>query len=532
MLEKIGLWLWYKMGGTGLEVLYTFLVFVVVIFLAMKLIEYWKYTLPPGPWGIPICGYLPFIKGDLYMEFGKLAKKYGSTFSVRFGSDLIVVLSDYKTIRQAFQLDEFSGRPHNDFMNILDGYGVINTEGALWKDQRKFIHTMFGTLSKKDGIKFLDNMITNEVQLLLSELEKRHGDPIDLSIYLSVSISNVICEFTMNERFRYDDERFKRFMNLINEGFTLFGRLTYANYIPILRYLPGIHSVRNKIAQNRTVMANFFQEIIDKHKRTNSYEVEDSISDVVDAYLYQIKEAEKKNEDHQLFQGKDKNRQIQQVMGDLFSAGMETVKNTLQWAVVFMLHYPEAAKAVQDELDQVVGRARIPLWEDMSKLPITNATIQEILRKSNLVPLGTTHATTRDVTLNGYNLPAGTHVIPLLSAVHMDPIWNDPEDFRPSRFLNEGTVTKPKYFMPFGYGKRRCLGEKLAHMEIFLFFSSLMHRFNLNLPEGESLPDLQGNVGITISPAPFKVCLLKRELIGCDINENIFNHGSLRKFGS
>lgn len=86
---------------------------------------------------------------------------------------------------------------------------------------------------------------------------------------------------------------------------------------------------------------------------------------------------------------------MQQILGDLFSAGMETVKTTLEWAVLLMLHHPEAAKEVQEELDQVVGRSRLPTLEDLPFLPITEATIQEILRRSSIVPLGTTHATTR-----------------------------------------------------------------------------------------------------------------------------------------
>ena len=86
---------------------------------------------------------------------------------------------------------------------------------------------------------------------------------------------------------------------------------------------------------------------------------------------------------------------MQQILGDLFSAGMETVKTTLDWCLIFMLHNPEAAKAVQDELDQVVGRSRMPTLEDAPYLPITEATILEILRRSSIVPLGTTHATTQ-----------------------------------------------------------------------------------------------------------------------------------------
>jgi hypothetical protein len=61
----------------------------------------------------------------------------------------------------------------------------------------------------------------------------------------------------------------------------------------------------------------------------------------------------------------------------------------------------------------------------------------------------------RDVHLNGFTIPKNTQIVPLLHAVHMDPnLWDEPEKFKPSRFLNaEGKVTKPEYFLPFGVGK-------------------------------------------------------------------------------
>jgi len=86
---------------------------------------------------------------------------------------------------------------------------------------------------------------------------------------------------------------------------------------------------------------------------------------------------------------------MQQVIGDLFSAGMETTKTTLQWAVVFMLHNPEIMKNVQEELDQVVGRKRLPNLDDMAYLPYTECVLLEVLRRSSVVPLGTTHAATK-----------------------------------------------------------------------------------------------------------------------------------------
>lgn len=85
----------------------------------------------------------------------------------------------------------------------------------------------------------------------------------------------------------------------------------------------------------------------------------------------------------------------------------------------------------------------------------------------------------------------------------MDPeLWDEPERFNPSRFLNsEGSVTKPEYFMPFGVGRRMCLGDVLARMELFLFFSSLLHVYNLELPPGETLPSMQGQTtGVNTTP--------------------------------
>lgn len=98
----------------------------------------------------------------------------------------------------------------------------------------------------------------------------------------------------------------------------------------------------------------------------------------------------------------------------------------------------------------------------------------------------------------------------------MDPtLWNEPEKFNPNRFINaEGKVSKPEYFLPFGVGRRMCLGEIMARMELFLFFSCLLHTFDISVPEGLTLPSLQGITGITISPNPYKVCLRPRKLIG------------------
>lgn len=74
---------------------------------------------------------------------------------------------------------------------------------------------------------------------------------------------------------------------------------------------------------------------------------------------------------------------------------MDTVRNMLLWIFVFMLRNPEAMKKVQEELDQVIGRGRLPSMEDLQYLPVTETTILESLRRSSIVPLATTHTPTK-----------------------------------------------------------------------------------------------------------------------------------------
>lgn len=113
----------------------------------------------------------------------------------------------------------------------------------------------------------------------------------------------------------------------------------------------------------------------------------------------------------------------------------------------------------------------------------------------------------------------------------MNPdLWDEPSEFRPSRFINaEGRVLKPEFFIPFGVGRRMCLGKTLANMEVFLFFSNLLHRFDLSLPEGCELPRLEGNAGVTYYPDKFLVCLKERAT--SDIMTTIEENAHFRSFG-
>ncbi|XP_019392695.1 PREDICTED: cytochrome P450 2K4-like isoform X3 [Crocodylus porosus] len=207
------------------------------------------------------------------------------------------------------------------------------------------------------------------------------------------------------------------------------------------------------------------------------------------------------------------NDNFKSLISNLFSAGMDTTSTTLCWGILLMTKYPKIQQKVQEEIEKVLG-SNPPRMEYRSKMPYTDAVIHEIQRFANILPMNLPHATTMDVTLKGYFIPKGTYIIPLLASVLQDKSeWEKPDAFYPEHFLDaEGKFVKKEAFMPFSAGRRRCVGETLAKMELFLFFTSLLQRFSLHSAPGVSSSDLDltPEVGLTSGPLPHKICMAAR----------------------
>ena len=242
------------------------------------------------------------------------------------------------------------------------------------------------------GSEHLESRVSQEVVYLLNSIREEKTNPFNPAPILNCAISNVICSIIMSTRFHHNDEKFKRFMHLFDEGFRLFNLTGAMIFIPVLKHLPGTSNALTELKKNRDEMLEFVRFIVHEHKKTLD---PDAPRDLVDSYLLEIQSAAEAGNTDTVFDSVDPERQLEQIILDIFSAGVETLKTTLQWALLFMLHHPEIRRRVQAELSAVVEPDRLPSTADMPHLPYTRATIYEVMRRSTVVPMGTTHSTDR-----------------------------------------------------------------------------------------------------------------------------------------
>nr|XP_056712807.1 cytochrome P450 2K1-like [Euleptes europaea] len=493
-----------------MDLIFLLLLFVLTMAFFLKRGSFWNASrrdLPPGPRPWPLIGNLLLLDVKRpYRTMSELSKRYGPVFSFQLGFQKIVVLTGYETVKEALvnQADAFAERAEVPiFENVSEGYGVTFSHGENWKVMRRF---MLATLRDYGmGKRTIEDKIVEECHFLIQKFESYRGKPFENNVIMNAAVANIIVSILLGKRFEYEDPTFVSLLNLINENVRLAGSpsVTLYNMFPALGFLFG---ARKTVLDNRDELHAFIQASFIEHLKELD---ENDQRSFIDAFLIRQQEEKDKNNINEFFH----NENLKSAVSDLFAAGTETTSTTLRWALLLMMKYPEIQNKVQEEIAVVIGSAQ-PQIEHRSKLPYTDAVIHEVQRFGDIVPTNLPHATTEDVILKGYFIPKGTHVIPLLYSVLYDESqWERPLQFYPEHFLDsEGKFVKRDAFMPFSAGRRMCVGETLAKMELFLFFASLLQRFTFQPAPGTSKEDLDLTpaVGFTTPPMTYSFCALPR----------------------
>ncbi|XP_075043702.1 vitamin D 25-hydroxylase isoform X2 [Mixophyes fleayi] len=400
------------------------------------------------------------------------------------------------------QSDIFADRPSLPlFRKLTKMGGLLNAKyGRCWTEHRKLAVSCFRNFGY--GQKSFESKISEESLFFIDVVDTYKGKAFDPKHLITIAVSNVSNLILFGERFRYDDNEFLHMIEIFSENIELATSswVFLYNAFPLIGILPfGKHQ---QLFRNAAEVYDFLLQIIERFSENRKPQ---SPRHFIDAYLDEMERNAAEPEstystENLIFS-----------VGELIIAGTETTTNVLRWAILFMALYPNIQGHIQKEIDSVVGPNRIPVFEDRSSMPYTEAVLHEVLRYCNIAPLGIFHATSRDTVVRGYSIPEGTTVITNLYSVHFDEkYWSDPEIFYPERFLDSnGQFIKKEAFVPFSLGRRHCLGEQLARMELFLFFTALLQRFHLHFPQG-FVPNLKPKLGMALQPYPYPICAERR----------------------
>jgi len=174
-------------------------------------------------------------------------------------------------------------------------------------------------------------------------------------------------------------------------------------------------------------------------------------------------------------------RQVRDEAITLFLAGHETTALALTWAWYSYSQHPEVVAKLQAELDSVLGD-RPPSAGDYPRLVYTRQFISEVMRLYPPAYMIGRQAVC-DTEVGGVSVPKGSYVMLAPYFMQRHPrYWPDPERFDPERFGEASAAARPKFaYFPFGGGRRLCIGEPFAWMELVLVFAALAQRWTASL---------------------------------------------------
>ncbi|XP_047736556.1 cytochrome P450 2L1-like [Hyalella azteca] len=439
---------------------------------------------------------------------------YGNVVTTKWGARTFVVFADYDLIKKAFQHPDLQGRPDFFSFKLMQKFGrrgVGFTDGAVWSENRRFVLRQLRSLGM--GKTVLEESIQKEASLLVGHLERTCLDkPAVMDCAINTSVVNVIWQMFASTRYEVGDSEITKYCEDVNVLFDIIQkRLFFLDIFPVLT------NVLPKFILNMFVDVKLAERCLENLTKMSEDKIREHLAsldpgnprDVIDHYLL-----EKPDRDPTGYLKEYDADQLYGMMIENFLGGSETTSSTLRWMILLLSIYPDVQAKAQRCLDEVVPLTRLPCLADKSRLEYVDAMLLDVLRLSSLVPTSLIHSATADVVFEGYNIPKGTCLLVCSELCQKKKsFWQKPDHLYPEHFLDENGKLdgKKENFLPFSIGRRQCLGESLARMELFLFATAILQRFKIEAPEGVTLqPKTDPFSTILNLPDKFEVVLRKR----------------------
>ncbi|GMJ07286.1 TRANSPARENT TESTA 7, CYTOCHROME P450 75B1 [Hibiscus trionum] len=454
---------------------------------------------PPGPKPWPIIGNLNLMGSLLHQSLHKLSQRYGPLMQLKFGSYPVLVAASAEMAKEFLKTHDqiFAARPpHAAGKYIAYNYSDVlwAPYGPHWRQGRKiYLNELFS--SKR--LESFEYIRVEEMRASVSLLYGLSGEPFVLVEQLTrLSLSNISRMVLGNKCFGVSgDDRLgsdskvslQELHEMINEFNILNGAFNIGDWIPWLAFL-DLQGYVKRMKGLKEKLDRFLDLVFDEHKRRKEELGSDFVAqDMVDLLL-QLADNPESDLDIKLTHDA-----LRGLTLDAIAAATESTAVTVEWAISELIKQPQLIGKATEELDRVIGRERWVEEKDIPQLPYIDAIMKETMRKHPVAPLLAPHMAMEDCNVAGYDILKGTRVFVSSWSIGRDPsLWEQPEEFRPERFLGRNIDVKGRSFdlLPFGAGRRMCPGYNLGLKMILLSIANLLQAFNWELPDNTKVEDL------------------------------------------
>jgi cytochrome P450 len=399
-------------------------------------------------------------------------ERYGDIYCARFlGRDVFVLRHPEHLqevlITQASKFEKPSEGITARQLSLLLGQGLLNSNGELWRRQRRLIQPAF----RRERLEEYATLILEHTEQMLDSWHD--GASVDASREMMELTLRIVSKALFNHRVTDETDRVASAMRVLRQSFGGFQALLPA-WIPLPSRMQTLRALAD--------MDAIIYELMDAPRESGG---RDLLSTLAAAFA-----AEGGKRDEQ-------RRQLRDELVTLFIAGHETTSHALSWTWHLLSTHPEVEQKLHAELARVLG-GRAPRWSDLEHLPYAEQVLSESMR---LYPPAYVLArvSNADAVVGGYTIPRGSDVVMWTYLTHHDARWfPDPERFDPERFSPTSRKTIPQCaYVPFGAGTRTCIGKQFALVEALLILTRTAQRFTLSAVPGARI---ERDMSVTLAP--------------------------------
>jgi cytochrome P450 len=403
----------------------------------------------------------------------RLNDRYGGCIPINLRDERIFFLSDVQYFEQVMVKSADKYAKYFDGLRPIFGNSMITIDGALWQkiripQQPAFMPKMFN-----EYLPYLLSSVRDKTKQW--ERFAQTGETINMLEETWGLAASMICKALFNREVPFNPEvifrAVKTYTDVANHSSIRMKKMQGASEVSpeegaadaILKWLSVPSGVLAAPARDDrpVTLLSMMQEAVADPARSEFTEAQ--IIDEMKQYLW---------------------------------AGTETTALTLAWCFYLLYLHPDVADRIRREGEDTYGD-RVPTWEDVHGLTFTRSVIQETMRLYPPIWSFIRQAVAEDE-IGGHKVKPGDKMVMCAYIVHHHPkYWNDPEHFDPDRFSPENVTKRAKYsYLPFGAGKRSCIGGALSLVENTLALTQLLRRFR---PEylGETPAGISATVTLT-----------------------------------